>query len=125
MQQQAALAYQQVAKQTVSPRNREADLLSRAAGQLQRVRDDWEANRADLSTALKFNRKLWTILVTSVTKEENPLPTPIKQNVANLGIFVLGRTVEMQLTPSPEKLDSIIRINRELATGLRANANDG
>ncbi len=124
MQQQAALAYRQVAKQTVSPRNREADLLSRAAGQLQRVRDDWEANRADLSTALKFNRKLWTILVTSVTKEENPLPTPIKQNVANLGIFVLGRTVEMQLTPSPEKLDSIIRINRELATGLRANAND-
>ena len=124
MQQQAALAYQQVAKQTVSPRTREADLLSRAAGQLQRIRDDWELNRADLSTALKFNRKLWTILVTSVTREENPLPTPIKQNVANLGIFVLGRTVEMQLTPSPEKLDSIIRINRELATGLRANAND-
>ena len=123
MQQQAAMAYQQVAKRTVSPRQREADLLSRAAGQLQRVRDDWENNRTELSTALKFNRKIWTILVTSVTRAENPLPQPIKQNVANLGVFVLGRTVEIQLTPAAEKLDSIIRINRELATGLRADPN--
>ena len=37
MQNSAALAYQQVGKQTVSPRVLEANLLSRSAAQLQRI----------------------------------------------------------------------------------------
>ena len=42
MQNQAALAYQQVGKQTVNPRDLEANLLSKSAGNLQRIRDDWD-----------------------------------------------------------------------------------
>ncbi len=42
MQQQAALAYQQTAKKTASPRELEASLLSKSAAQLQRIRDDWD-----------------------------------------------------------------------------------
>ena len=58
MQNSAALAYQQVGRQTINPRLLEANLLSRAAGQLQRVRDDWDNERHELSAALMFNRKL-------------------------------------------------------------------
>lgn len=120
MQNSAALAYQQVAKQTVSPRILEANLLSRAAAQLQRVRDDWENNRRDLFEALRFNRKLWNIFLTSVTGEECRLPKELRENIANLGLFVMKQTIATQDQPEPRKLDVLININRELAAGLRA-----
>lgn len=118
----AALAYQQVGKQTVSPRVLEANLLSRAAAQLQRIRDDWDANRGDLFEALLFNRKLWNVFLTSVTSEDSKLPREVRENIANLGIFVMKQTLATQGSPEPRKLDALININRELAAGLRASA---
>lgn len=120
MQNSAALAYQQVGKQTVSPRVLEANLLSRAATQLQIVRDDWDNKSGDLSAALLFNRKLWNIFVTSVTGEQSQLPKALRENIANLGIFVMKQTISAQQRPEAQKLDVLIAINRELAAGLRA-----
>ena len=120
MHNNAALAYQQVGKQTVSPRILEANLLSRAATQLQIVRDDWGNKRSDLYKALLFNRKLWNIFLTSVTGEQSQLPKPLRENIANLGLFVMKQTVLTQDSPEPGKLDVLININRELAAGLRA-----
>lgn len=120
MQNSAAHAYQKVGKQTVSPRVLEANLLSRAAAQLQIVRDDWEAKRIELKDALLFNRKLWNIFLTSVTGEQSQLPDKLRENIANLGLFVMKQTVSMQDNPIPQKLDVLININRELAAGLRA-----
>jgi flagellar protein FlaF len=51
------------------------NLLLRAAARLQAIRDEWAARQADLQDALLFNRKLWSILVTSVSSEGNPLPS--------------------------------------------------
>ena len=120
MQNSAAHAYQKVGKQTVSPRVLEANLLSRAAAQLQLVRDDWETRRYELKEALLFNRKLWNIFLTSVTGEQSQLPDKLRENIANLGLFVMKQTVSMQDNPLPQKLDTLININRELAAGLRA-----
>lgn len=120
MQSNAALAYQQVGKQTVSPRTLEANLLSRSATQLQRIRDDWEAAASGLPAALQFNRRLWNIFVNSMTVDTCPLPRPIRENVANLGLFVMKQTLSVQTRPEPRKLDVLININRELAAGLRA-----
>ena len=121
MQNSAAHAYQKVGKQTVSPRVLEANLLSRAAAQLQLVRDDWEAKRVDLKEALLFNRKLWNIFLTSVTGEQSQLPDKLRENIANLGLFVMKQTVSMQDNPMPQKLDVLININREVAAGLRSS----
>lgn len=120
MHNQAAFAYQTVAKKTGSPREREANLLSRAASELQLIRDNWDERRPDLSSALLFNRKLWTIFLTSVTREDNPLPRQIRENVANLGLFVMSHSLKVQANPQPNRLDVLIAINRELAAGLRA-----
>ena len=120
MQHQAAQAYQQVAKRTGSPRDLEANLLSRSATDLQRIRENWDSANSELASALRFNRKLWNIFLTSVTRPENPLPAAIRQNVANLGIFVLSHTLKVEIAPEPGKLDVLISINRELAAGLRA-----
>jgi flagellar protein FlaF len=47
------------------------------------------------------------------------LPTDVRQNVANLGLFVMNQTVSMLSDPKPENLRPLISINRELAAGLR------
>ncbi|MGV3489968.1 MAG: flagellar biosynthesis regulator FlaF [Devosia sp.] len=119
MQNSAALAYQQVGKQTINPRLLEANLLSRAAGQLQRVRDDWDHELHELGPALAFNRKLWTVFLGSVTGEDSQLPKGLRENIANLGLFVMKHTMAIQAEPGADKLTVLININRELATGLR------
>jgi flagellar protein FlaF len=112
----AAQAYGNVAKQTLSPRELEANLLLQAASRLQSVHDDWD--HARLADALLYNRKLWTIFLTTATDKSNPLPPGIRQNVANLGIFVMNQTLATSADPRPEQLVSLIKINRELAAGL-------
>jgi flagellar protein FlaF len=119
--QQAANAYAKVAQVTQSPRELEATILMKAATKLQYLRDDWEARKDDLDEALTYNRKLWTILVSSVTRPDNPLPLEIKQNIANLGIFIFNHTVRIMAEPRMEKLGVLININRELAAGLRGD----
>jgi flagellar biosynthesis activator protein FlaF len=115
----AARAYQQTAKQTASPRDLEADLLLKAASRLQAVKDGWDNTKGTLDEALLYNRKLWSIFLTSATSGDNPLPTDVRQNVANLGLFVMNQTVTVMADPKPERLVTLININRELAAGLR------
>ncbi len=122
MQNQAFSAYNKIAKQTATPRQLESNLLAKSAGHLQRIRDNWKEARAELSQAMLFNRRLWTVFMTSVTRDDNPLPDPIRQNVANLGIFIMNHQREVMISPEPQKLDVLININRELAAGLRAMA---
>lgn len=114
----AAKAYGQVALHTANPREREADLLLDAAARLQAIRDAWDARRPELDAALLNNRKLWTIFITSATNPENPLPAGLRQNVINIGLFVLKQTIAVLANPRPENLGSLININRELAAGL-------
>ncbi|RAI44899.1 flagellar biosynthesis regulator FlaF [Rhodoplanes roseus] len=114
----AAKAYGQVAQQIANPRELEARLLLKAAARLQHVREDWEKDRSDLSDALLYNRKLWTVFLTSVTSPDHALPAAVRQNVANLGLFVMNQTIEMVREPRPEALAPLININREIAAGL-------
>lgn len=120
MQNQATQAYQTVAKRTGNPRDLEANLLSKSASNLQRIRDDWENTKDDLYVALKFNRKLWNVFLNSATRNDNPLPAAVRQNVANLGLFVLKHTIRVETNPQPANLDVLININREVAAGLRS-----
>ena len=50
------------------------------------------------------------------------MPVAIRQNVANLGLFVMNQTIAMMSNPQRESLDSLININRELAAGLLGRA---
>jgi len=118
----AAKTYGAVANQTANPRELEADLLLTAAARLQAIRDAWEGKRLELDAALLYNRKLWSIFVTAATSKENPLPAGMRQNVANLGLFVFKQTLTTLVDPKPENLGSLININRELAAGLLGRA---
>jgi flagellar protein FlaF len=113
-------AYRTVAKEIASPRELEASLLLKAAARLQAVSDGWERDKSDFSEALTYNRKLWTIFLDAITSPDNPLPAEIRQNIANLGVFIMNQTVSAMSNPRREALRSLININRELAAGLRA-----
>ena len=119
MQQHATQAYQQTAKRTGNPRDLEANLLSKSALNLQRIRENWDLADAELGQALKFNRKLWNVFLNSVTSEDSHLPIAIRENIANLGLFVLNHTIKLEARPEPGRLDVLININREVAAGLR------
>ncbi len=120
--QNAAQAYTTVARQTANPRELEADLLLQAAARLQAVEEAWDEQRTGLDQALLYNRKLWAIFAASATDPEHPLPVEIRQNIANLGIFVMNQTLSMMTQPRREDLGSLININRELAAGLLGRA---
>ncbi|MBX3496457.1 MAG: flagellar biosynthesis regulator FlaF [Parvibaculum sp.] len=106
---------------TTDPREFEASILTRAAGQLQRIRDNWTAeSNATLRDALLYNRRIWTVFAASAAELEHPLPREIKQNIANLAVFIFKRTAEIEANrePEPQLLDTLIMINREIAAGL-------
>ena len=120
--QSGARAYGTVAKQVASPRELEANLLLNAASRLQTVRDGWAGTKPQLDAVLLHNRQLWTIFVDSMSADDNQLPIEIRQNIANLGLFVFRQTISMLADPAPERLSPLIKINRELAAGLRGSA---
>lgn len=122
MHRQGAQAYQQTTKAVENPRERESALLMKAAAGIQRVKDEWATGtHEDLKTALTFNRKLWTIFMSSVTKQDSLLPQEVRENIANLGLFILNETREilLEVEPQPQRLDILVRLNRQIATGLR------
>ena len=82
------------------------------------MHDSWDSSRALLDEALLFNRKLWSVFLSEMTDAKNPMPRNVRQNVANLGLFVMNHTVAVMNDPRPEQLSSLIKINRELAAGL-------
>ena len=118
----AVQAYGKVASKISDPRELEANLLLDAACRLQSVQDAWDRRAETLDSALHYNRKLWTVFMSSVTSSDNPLPTDIRQNVANLGLFVCKQTLAILADPKPQNLGSLININREVAAGLLGRA---
>jgi flagellar biosynthesis activator protein FlaF len=115
----ASKAYAQTAKETSPPRQLEANLLLKAAAKLQAVHESWREKPIGLYEALTYNRKLWTVFIDAVIDDDNRLPLQVRQNIANLGIFVMGETFSLMTKPSPEHLQSLININRGVAAGLR------
>ena len=120
--QNAVEAYSRSATTSKTPRELEADLLLKAASQLQTVKDDWKGAGGNLSTVLHYNRQLWTVFVSSVSENDNPLPLEIKNNIASLGAFIFHHSITILSNPAPEKLTPLININREIAAGLHSTA---
>ena len=117
-----AQTYKSAARQTSNPRELEASLLVQAATRLQSVRDSWDQNKPQLDDALTYNRKLWTVFLSEMTDANNPMPKELRQNIANLGIFVMNQTMAVISDPRPEQLVPLININREIAAGLMNRA---
>jgi flagellar biosynthesis activator protein FlaF len=118
----AAQAYSRTSHITGNAREIEAQALLKAARQLRDVQTNWNGPDSSMHKALLFNRRLWTIFMSAAESEDNPQPLEVRQKIANIGVFVMKQTIEMQLHPDPSKLKSLIDINCNIAAGLSGKA---
>jgi flagellar biosynthesis activator protein FlaF len=118
----AAQAYAKTAKQVAEPRELEASLLLQAAAKLQAAKESWPDERKRLDDALLYNRRLWTVLIDSLIKDDGRLPAPLHENLKTLGAFVMCETFSLMTKPEQKHLNNLININRRIAAGLRSKA---
>ena len=114
-------AYESVDRTTMSGRETEARVLTKAALKLKSCQDSWhaESREAKLEEALKYTQRIWSVFQAELSNKENPLPRQVKLNLLQLASFIDKRIFETMAFPSPEKLTVIIDINRNIAAGLR------
>jgi flagellar protein FlaF len=105
----------------MSPREVEASVLTKAAMMLKECQDNWDASdrEARLQNALRHNQLIWSVFQSELSKEENPLPKKLKEDILSLSAFIDKRIFEIMAHPTSEKLAIIISINLNLAAGLR------
>ena len=114
-------AYQQQQKRSLTPREVEAMAFTKAAVLLEEAKQKTQSIE-EYSKALRFNHLLWTIIQADLTDPENQLPNEIKANIMSLSIFVDKQTTKAMRSSNAVDLDVLININRNLAAGLRSDA---
>ena len=119
-------AYESVDRTTMSGRETEARVLTKAALKLKSCQDSWHTENCEvnLDEALKYTQRIWSTFQAELSNKENPLPRQVKLNLLRLASFIDKRVFEIMAFPSPEKLTVIININRNIAAGLRNALND-
>jgi flagellar biosynthesis activator protein FlaF len=123
-------AYKNLQKATiVSDREIDAYALTQSALKLRECQENWEVpderEKIDrLFGALRMNSMLWSIFQAELTREGNPLPEKVREDLFSLSLFVDRRTKDIMCFPEPEKLTILININLNLAAGLRASPSE-
>ncbi|MCX7793121.1 MAG: flagellar biosynthesis regulator FlaF [Thermodesulfovibrionales bacterium] len=115
-------AYRDVEKATLSGRELEASILVKAAHLLKECRDRWNEPDRDekLDKALRYNQRLWSLFQAELSRPDHPMPKNLREDLLSLSLFIDKRTFELMASPSPEKLDILIKINLNIAAGLRS-----
>ena len=124
MHQNPANAYTTIQKESLSGRELEASVLTRAGLMLKQVQENWGApdREGKLLEAIKFNQKVWSFFQAELSDQENPLPVKLREDILNLSIFVDKRLFEVLATPDKDKLSIVVDIDFNIAAGLRAKA---
>jgi flagellar biosynthesis activator protein FlaF len=114
-------AYTVMQKETLSGRELEASVLTRAGLMLKQAQENWGApdREQKLLEAVKFNQKVWSFFQAELSDPNNPLPNNLREDILNLSIFIDKQLFDVLAFPDPDKLSTIIDINFNIAAGLR------
>lgn len=74
--------------------------------------------RETVLDAVRLNWRLWTIIQAEQADPDCQTPRSIREGLLNLSNFVDKRSVDLLAVPTPEKLEVLININRNIAAGL-------
>lgn len=115
-------AYATIQKESLSTRDLEASILTRAATMLKQAQEIWDSPERDakLMEAISYNQKIWSFFQAELSSPDNPLPADTRQNILNLSLFIDKRLIEVLAMPDPARLNIVIDINLNLAAGLRS-----
>jgi flagellar protein FlaF len=109
--------YSNVPSPTADPRQVEGWALTETALRMKAAQRE-PIDEAALLQAVRVNWRLWTIFQAALLDPDCPLPIEIRNNILSLSNFVDKYTAGIIAEPKPEKLDVLIRVNREIAGGL-------
>lgn len=101
-------------------RETEAKALLKAAKMMQDLQTSWDSlPQEKIEEALRYNRRIWLLFYdNAVSASDAERPPALSTNVVNLANFVFKRSTEIMAAPEAGKLNILISINREVATGL-------
>jgi flagellar protein FlaF len=114
-------AYETVNKTTMSGREIEAAVLTKAACKLRECQQNWDSEDREqkLDDALKYNQLIWSIFQGELKKDDNPLNKQLRADLLRLSALIDRQIFETLGDPSPDKLNLVIDINNNIAAGLR------
>ena len=102
----------------------EAKALLKAARMLQDLQTSWvDRTPKKIEDTLRYNRQIWVLFYDNAVTQNDAAGAPprakgLATNVVNLANFIFKRSMEIMAAPEPEKLNILISINREIASGL-------
>lgn len=121
-------AYHQHQKSSLSAngnsRETDARALLTAAMRLETAKNEAAATQkskaamTQLADAIRYNQKIWTIFQVAAHDPSNPLDDELRGLLISLARFVDQVSFRIIGHFMPEEIDSLIGINRTLATGL-------
>ncbi|AWK88709.1 flagellar biosynthesis regulator FlaF [Azospirillum thermophilum] len=101
-----------------NPRDVEAWALAEAARRLIDSSRDKDAEA--FQAALQLNQRLWTIFQAAMTEEDCGHPHEVRTNIAALSLLVDRETTARLIDMDYEKIETLVSINRNVASGLTA-----
>ena len=104
--------------ETTDPRDAESIALREIAQRMITAQQE-PVEEARLLQAVRLNWRLWTIFQTALLHPSCGVPVEVRNNILALSNFVDRHTADIVANPTPSKLDILIRINHNLADGLR------
>jgi len=121
----AIMEYVGIQKESMSGRELEASVLTKAGLMLKAVQESWDApdRETKMLDAIKYNQKVWSFFQAELTEPGHPMPKKLREDLLNLSLFVDKRFFEVMAFPTPEKLSIVIDINFNIAAGLRTTVN--
>lgn len=106
-------------------RELEARILLKSNRMIQQLVTIWNERPNELlEETLKYNRQIWMLFYdTAIEKQKNSTSDALSNNIVNLATFIFKREMDVLATPAKEKLDILVSINHEIASGLMESTN--
>lgn len=113
----AQTAYGSVSTPVRTPRSVEYEAIARITRNLKRACGNAASEYGDLARALHENRRLWTLLGTIVTDEDNQLPDELRARLGYLADFSTQHT--SKVLRNEATADVLVEINMAVMSGLQ------
>lgn len=116
-------AYKKIGKITGSLRETEARVLSQGAVKLKICLNNWEGKsfRNQLTDALVYNNKIWTLFQSELSKKHSHQPDDIRNNLLKLSIYIKRQISAAMGSPTISIIENLININLLIARGLETS----
>lgn len=101
-----------------NPRDVEAWALAEAARRM--IAAGHAKDEKAFREALQLNQRLWTIFQAAITEEDCGHPPEVRTNIAALSLLVDRETTNRLIDLDFGKIDTLVNINRNVASGLTA-----